>query len=152
VKHAVGVQQQLDADRHEREHDRHRPALRQAEDPRRAIGRQQLREDDAVDREEQRDLDGEADQDHEARAARDRPQRGVAVEVQDERVDDLVGPVHQPERKAREHDAPVGFLDLDRVDVDGQRQQRDRRPVEQAGRTQQVLGFARELRHARREL
>ena len=39
-------------------------------------------------------------------------------------------------------------LDLDRVHVDDERQQRDRRPVEQARRAQQVLGFARERRDA----
>ena len=94
----------------------------------------------------------EADQDHEAAVAHDRPQRCVAVEVQDERVDDLVRPIHQPERQAREHDAPVRALDLDRVHVHGQRQQRDRRPVEQARGAPQVLGSARELGAARREL
>jgi hypothetical protein len=72
----------------------------------------------------------------------------VTVEVQDERVDDLVCPVHQPEGQAGEHDAPVGALDLDRIDVDGEREQRDGRPVEHARRPQQVLGFARELRDA----
>ena len=34
---------------------------------------------------------------------------------------------------------PVAPLDLDRVDVDDEREQRDGRPVEQARRAQQVL-------------
>ncbi len=52
--------------------------------------RQQLGEDDPVDREEERYLHGQPDQDHEAAGAGDGPQCGVTVEVQDQRVGDLV--------------------------------------------------------------
>jgi hypothetical protein len=84
------------------------------------------------------------DQDQVARVAGDRPQRGVAVEMQDERVDDLLGPVHQPERESCEHDAPGRLLDLDRLHVHGEREQRDRRPVELTVGAEHSLRVARE--------
>ena len=43
-----------------------------------------------------------------------------------------------------EHRAPVAPLDLDGVDVDDERQQRDGRPLQVPGRAKQALGFQRE--------
>ncbi len=79
----------------------------------------------------------------------DRPERGVSVEVQDECVDDLVGPVHQPEGESGQHRGPVGPFDLDRVHVDRQREQRDRGPLELPVGAEQVLGLAGIERNAR---
>ena len=81
------------------------------------VRRQQLDEHDPGDQEHERDLDVEADQDLEARVAGRRPDRGPVGEVQDQRVRDLVDPVHSPERQPGEHRAPVAALDLVGVDV-----------------------------------
>ena len=67
------------------------------------------------------------------------------AEVEDERVDDLVEPVEEPERDAREDDVPAAPLDLDAVGIEDEREQRDRVPLELIGIAQEALGIPREI-------
>jgi hypothetical protein len=66
--------------------------------------------------------------------------------VQHQRVCDLVDPVGQPEGDAGEDDVEAPALDLLRVNVENEREQRDRVPLERRGIAQDVLGGAGEVR------
>ena len=108
------------------------PAIRHAEDPGGRIRRQRLGDDDAHDGEVEADLDVEADQDQEGGIGRSAPDGRVLREVEDQGVPDLVEPVHAEERQAGEDHVPVPALDLVRVDVEHQQQERDHVPLELA--------------------
>ena len=66
--------------------------------------------------------------------------------LQDERVDDLVEPVGEPHRETGRDHIPAAALDLVRIDVDHQREQRDRVPLEQVRVTNLPQGLQREVR------
>jgi hypothetical protein len=76
-------------------------------------------------------------------AWRKSPQRRPVRGLQNERVDDLVEPVGPPHRDAGRDHIPAAAFDLVRVDVDHERQQRDRVPLEQVRVTDLPQGLQR---------
>jgi hypothetical protein len=65
--------------------------------------------------------------------------------VQDQRVGDLVDPVGEPQGEPGEDDVVAAALGLLRVDVEDERQQGDRVPLEGRGVAQQLLRLAGEV-------
>ena len=92
--------------------------------------RQHLEGDDARQREHHRQLPADADQqDERGRFVRHRPER-IAPDVADDRVADLVQPVHAVQRETGADDVPVFVVDLRPVDVEHDGQNENERPVE----------------------
>ncbi|MBW2379680.1 MAG: hypothetical protein JRG70_09055 [Deltaproteobacteria bacterium] len=90
-----GVEAILDEDRERAEEDRKDPTVGQAEDLR-FLGGEHDGRHDSEDREHETDLDVESDQNQVRGFARRRPCGRVATEVEDQRVPNLVEPIHAP--------------------------------------------------------
>ena len=114
-----------------------------AEDACIAVGRQQLRVDDPREREHERDLHVEPDEELVRGRPGGGPERRAVGDLEDQRVDDLVEPVREPHREAGGDDVQPAALDLVGVGVDDERQERDGVPLELRRIADEALGRAR---------